>query len=211
MPAGRPRSAAARSAVLEATLGELAERGFDKLSIDRIAVAAGVSKPTIYRWYPSKNALVADCLLQGYLVTPTIGVPDGDDVREDIDAWIADFIEVTSQPGTLALIRAAASASAEDGDIARGFQQQVKRLSRDALAERLRRGVDAGQLRGGIPASAVAETIVGALLYRLFNHQAITQEYVEELMSVIFEGIAARSSVPVSPGPASAARSRTPE
>jgi AcrR family transcriptional regulator len=189
MPAGRPRSEAARAAVLEATLAELAERGFDKLSIDRIAVASGVSKPTIYRWYPSKNALVADCLLEGYLITPTIGIHDHADVRDDVLAWIRDFIAITTTPGTLALIRAAASASAEDPEIARGFQQQMKTASKDALAARIRRGVDAGQLREGTPATAVAEMIVGTFLYRLFNYEDITPQFIDEVVAVIFEGL----------------------
>ena len=73
---GRARSEAARHAILEATREELTERGYDKLSIDRVAAAAGVGKQTIYRWYSSKSVLVAECILLGYVFRPDLDAPD---------------------------------------------------------------------------------------------------------------------------------------
>jgi hypothetical protein len=53
----------------------------------------------------------------------------------------------------------------------------------------LQQGERAGQLKAGVPARTVAETIVGALLYRLLTRQPLTTEFVEELMVVVFDGI----------------------
>ena len=58
---GRPRSEQSRRASLNSTLKLLHEPGgFPDLSIEAIAADAGVSKATVYRWWPTKAVLVAD-------------------------------------------------------------------------------------------------------------------------------------------------------
>lgn len=44
--------------ILEATMEVLARSGSRKLSLSDVAAAAGVSRPTLYRWFPSKEALL---------------------------------------------------------------------------------------------------------------------------------------------------------
>lgn len=144
MPAGRPRSEAARLAILAAAREELSERGYDKLTLDRVAARAGISKPTVYRWYRSKNALVAECLLHGYVLTPAIVTQDFGDVRSDTIGWMREFAAIARDPDAVGLIRAAVAAAAEDREIARGFQQQMSAIAHDGLAARLRRGSTRG-------------------------------------------------------------------
>jgi AcrR family transcriptional regulator len=47
------------NAILEATRRVIAERGPEKFTMSAIAAAAGVSRPTLYRWFPTKDALLA--------------------------------------------------------------------------------------------------------------------------------------------------------
>lgn len=189
MPAGRPRSETARTAVLAATREELANGGYDRLTIDRVAVTARVSKQTIYRWYRSKSALVADCLLQGYVLTPAVELRNDGDARSDVLQWMRDFREITRDAQAVALIRAASAAASEDPDIARGFQAQMNMMARHAITARLAEGEATGELRSGIPAETIAEVIVGSLVYRLFTHAEITSDFVEDLAATVFDGI----------------------
>ena len=57
------RSNASRQAILDAAAELIAEVGFRRLTIEAIAVRAGAGKQTIYRWWPSKGAVVFDALL----------------------------------------------------------------------------------------------------------------------------------------------------
>lgn len=183
------RSETVRHAILEATRAELAQRGYDKFSIDRVASAAGVGKQTVYRRYPSKSALVADCILRGYLITPGIETPDSGDVRRDIAEWAHTFAELSNQPEAIAIALAGTAATAEDGEIAARYHEQIVALTETALTDRLHAAEDAGQLKPGTPASTVVEAIVGALLYRVLTRQPLTPQFVDELMNVVFDGI----------------------
>jgi AcrR family transcriptional regulator len=59
-PPGRPRSEESRQSILNSTLKLLKQDGFPELSIEAIAADANVGKTTVYRWWPTKAALVAD-------------------------------------------------------------------------------------------------------------------------------------------------------
>ncbi|MBF4588359.1 TetR/AcrR family transcriptional regulator [Curtobacterium sp. VKM Ac-2887] len=188
MAVGRARSEASRRAILLATRDELTEQGYDRLSIDRIATAAGVGKQTIYRWYPSKSELVADCLVEGYIVRPILTTSDTGDVRRDITAWIEAFAEQSRVPAAASLTRAITAAAAENTAVAAHFQEQV-RVTQDVLVGRLRAGIEAGQLRPGTAVATVAETIVGALLYRILTRQDLGDAFVADLADLVFAGV----------------------
>src|ERR1051326_8266077 len=78
---GRPRSAQADQAILSAALEELAEVGFEALSIEAVAARAGVGKTTIYRRWPSKMELALEALSMVHTEVPVI---DTGNFRDDI-------------------------------------------------------------------------------------------------------------------------------
>src|ERR1700752_5393884 len=71
---GRRRNDAAKAAILDAAFRLLSGPETDGLTIDAIAAEAGVGRQTIYRWWPSKGAVVADALARHARVL----VPDRD-------------------------------------------------------------------------------------------------------------------------------------
>ena len=79
---GRPRSEAARQAILRAANDLLARDGFAAVTMEAIAAEAGVSKATLYRWWPCKAAVVMDAFLAA--TGPCPPFPDTGCVREDL-------------------------------------------------------------------------------------------------------------------------------
>src|ERR1700749_4542353 len=83
---GRPRSEESRQAILRSTLKILSQPGgFPDLSIEAVAADANVSKATVYRWWPTKAALVADAFsasVERELQFPDTGSPRGDVARQ---------------------------------------------------------------------------------------------------------------------------------
>jgi AcrR family transcriptional regulator len=82
---GRPRSAQAHKAIIDATLELLAEEGFQGLSIEAVAARAGVGKTTIYRRWASKDELVIDAIRQVQIDIPVV---DTGNFRNDLAALL---------------------------------------------------------------------------------------------------------------------------
>jgi AcrR family transcriptional regulator len=85
-PPGRPRSGI-HAEVFAATLRTVHELGYARATVDRIAAAAGVAKTTVYRRWPSKGALITDCLLDVFGPLPGRGSGRDEDVPAPI-RWI---------------------------------------------------------------------------------------------------------------------------
>lgn len=90
-PRGRPRSAEAHRAILEATLDLLAEVGYGRLTIEGVAARAGVGKTTIYRRWPSKPALVVAVAER---LAEKVRRPDTGSTRRDLVLLLRDIIDV---------------------------------------------------------------------------------------------------------------------
>src|ERR1700741_2740162 len=80
------RSEKSRTAIVTATRELLLERGFDGLTIEAVAARAGVGKQTIYRWWPSRPALVADVMLED-ADKILASVDHTDDLSADLVGW----------------------------------------------------------------------------------------------------------------------------
>src|SRR5215472_10789247 len=74
---GRARSEKAHSAILAAACELLLQRGLAAVSMDAVAARAGVSKATIYRWWPSKETLALDALYTEWAAAQPLVVDTG--------------------------------------------------------------------------------------------------------------------------------------
>ena len=108
---GRPRSPRAQQAIVTATCDLLLEMGYERLSIEGVAARAGVGKQTVYRWWPSKSALVTEAVLEGRLPISGEPPPDTGDLRTDLGSWLARQFEALADPYVLSLIRAVTAAT----------------------------------------------------------------------------------------------------
>ncbi len=94
-PRGRPRDEALDAAILDAAAHVLIEDGYAALSIGRVAVRAGTSRPTVYRRYADKQALVVAALLDRHGRDPA---PDTGNLEEDLLAVQRNQVAFFSDP-----------------------------------------------------------------------------------------------------------------
>jgi AcrR family transcriptional regulator len=162
-PVPRRRSEKSRVAILAATRELLTERGFDGLTIEAVAARAGVGKQTIYRWWPSRPALVADTLLEDAdtILRP---VAHTDDVAADVARWAGKLAATLTTSWGSAMLRILTTASLEHEDTAArlraGFSAPLHASVRDRL---LAQGADAST------ADAVADAVVGGVVYPILS------------------------------------------
>ncbi|MFF0306527.1 TetR/AcrR family transcriptional regulator [Streptosporangium sp. NPDC004379] len=164
---GAPRSESARLAILQATARLFAQRGYEHLSIEGIAAEAGVSKQTIYRWWPAKGDLVADCLLDGMLLPSRLTIPDTGDLRADLVAWLDQLFQLLREPDGRGLMISLIAAATANEQIGARLRDSLGGSS--SLAGRLATGVEAGQLRGDALVAELSEALVGAMIVKALS------------------------------------------
>jgi AcrR family transcriptional regulator len=187
-PRGRPRRAATRRAIVEATLALLAERGFQAATIDAIAAQAGVGRNTIYRRWTTKEELFADALHE---LTADLDVHEGDDLYALLLDWVRDFARIFADPLFGRILPGVLGELQRSPDFARVYVDRVVRPRREALEEVLTAAIERGELRSGVDVDQVSDLLAGAPFVRLLplGLPPVTEDYAEELLDTIWRGI----------------------
>jgi AcrR family transcriptional regulator len=174
---------------VEATLDLLAERGFQATTIEAIAARAGVGRNTIYRRWPSKEELIADAL---YALTAELDTHQGEDLYALLLDWIRDFERVFSDPRFGRILPVVLGEVQSNPAFARAYSERVVSPRYDALRDMLGRAVERGELRKGVDVLQVADLLAGPPFVRLLpiGLPPITEDYAEELLDMIWRGIA---------------------
>ena len=160
---GRPRSAEADVAILEAAVELFAEVGLEGLTVEGVAARAGVGKATIYRRYQGKVDLVvaaARCFTEGPIDPPDTGTTRGD-LRELVDG-LATMLTTTPLGRALPILVAARTRIPEL-DVAYAEIVAEKR-SRGAAV--VRRGIERGDRRADADPELVIDAYVSPVFYR---------------------------------------------
>jgi len=123
---GRPRNPAKDVAVLRATRDLLVEVGFQGTTVMAIARRAGVGAPTIYRRWPTKEALVEDATF-GHPQPAPVPLPTGD-LQTDLRAWVELFLDWLADPATRAALPGLLTAYHRDEQI---YERLVLRSETD--------------------------------------------------------------------------------
>jgi AcrR family transcriptional regulator len=187
---GRPRSERATAAILRAAGELLDSRGLDGLSVDAIAARAGVSKATIYRWWPNKAAIVMDAVLSA--TAPQIPFPDTGSVREDLRQQMGSVVRLFTKTATGRALVALIAQSQHDAATATALHERFIAPRRTTAGDVLRRGIDRGELRPDLDVETAIDTLYGALYYRLLvSGDPLTQRYVDRVIDQIYPTLAA--------------------
>jgi len=163
---GRPRSAGTDTAILEAARDLLVSDGYDRMTIEAIAARAGVTRPTVYRRWPSKAAIVADAVIAGHVATATRPPADTGDLETDLRAWLDQEFDRLADHAHLAVVRGLAAAATDAGVDARRLYDRFTGPNRALVTARLAAGVELGQARADLDVEAAVDAVLGTLLYR---------------------------------------------
>ena len=183
-PAGSRRSEKSRQAILTATRGLLSEVGYRKVSIEAIASRAGVGKQTIYRWWPSKGAVIFESFLD---LSDTDGegvsLPDTGDIEADLKlvmrATVAEFADAEFEKP----VRALNTEIINDPELAAQYDRQLRRPVDDAKKARLRSAQAAGQVRADADLDLMLEMLYAPVYQRwLLRYGPLDDAYADALV-----------------------------
>jgi AcrR family transcriptional regulator len=182
---GRPRSKKTTAAILESAYELMASEGLAAASIDAVARHSNVSKMTIYKWWPSREALLIDAFLnQASLKLPLSSTGDAATrLRRHVVAY-ADALGGEFGKVQLAVI---AECIANTGSAAL-FYERYLRLRRDAIVAIIAAGQNDGCITAtGAPAD-LYDAIYGSLFYRsIFGIKPISPGFARNLVELVLK------------------------
>ncbi|WP_310715944.1 TetR/AcrR family transcriptional regulator [Streptomyces lydicus] len=181
MPLSNPER---RREVFDVVLELLAEVGYERFSMDRVARRARASKATLYQRWPSKAELVVDALEERQ---PVVSGPDTgslpDDLRELLVAWLAGW-DARDRGLMLALLEG----SRRDEELARLREERLGSPIRQAAEAALARARRRGEITGRIDAELLLELPFALVLWRVLVRD---ERPGRELTDRIVDGILA--------------------
>jgi AcrR family transcriptional regulator len=184
------RNARAHAAILGATRTLIQTIGYDRMSIEGIAAAAGVGKQTIYRWWPSKAAVVLDAWapeVQQHLSFPNTG-----DLAADLKTELKSASDLSNDPNFGPSFRALVAESQHDQTLATQLLERIFWPRVEAAKERLRAAQDDGQLAAAIDLDLAIDLLYGAFYYRyLLRAAPLTHQHAEAVVDAVLSGIGA--------------------
>jgi AcrR family transcriptional regulator len=157
------------------------EVGYRKLTIEAIAARAGVGKQTIYRWWPSKGAVVLDGFLAAVNENPDdLSLPDTGDIATDLRDVVRAIVAELADPTLSGTTRALMVEMQDDAEFSGMVLDRLLGPQLQAVADRLRAAQQAGQLRADLDLAVAVELLVGPLYHRwLLRTAELTEAYAD--------------------------------
>lgn len=182
---GRPRSIETTNAILESAYALMAATGLAATTIDAVARHSGVSKMTIYKWWPSREALLIDAFLHhAAQMLPLPSVSSGSPAaraRRHAAAY-AEALQGEFGKVQLAVISECISKTGS----AELFYARYLQFRRDALVEMIAAGKADGSIQADAPPEDLYDAIYGSLFYRyVFGIAPITPGYARNLVDLV--------------------------
>ncbi|ATW50636.1 TetR/AcrR family transcriptional regulator [Streptomyces peucetius] len=191
---GRPRSAEADAAILEATRASLVELGWSKLTMGDVATRAGVAKTTLYRRWANKNELVVDAVA---VLFDELELPDRGSLAADVEGVVMQFADLLGQPETKTALMGVVAESTTD--------EALRGRIRSAIVERQKRLVVEGrrraQARGELPyeddpraaarnTDLIFDVVAGAVVHRtLVSAEPVDAEWARRFTALLVSGL----------------------
>jgi AcrR family transcriptional regulator len=187
---GRRPAATVRKAILDAAGAMLFDGGLAGLTFDKVAQRAGVSKMTLYKWWPSPGALAFEAY--SVAVGPRLAFDDTGDVAHDLRAQLHAFVRLLTTERGGPVIAALIGAAQGDDDLAAAFDAEYIGPRRRLAVDRIRRAQERGQIAPEVDPEVVVDQLWGACYHRLLlPGPPLDTAFADALLRNLLGGIAA--------------------
>jgi AcrR family transcriptional regulator len=184
---GRPRSEKTKQAILSAAYELLLGNGFGAVTVEKIAERAGVSKATIYKWWPNKAAVVMDAFFDAAVVR--LPIPDTGSTINDMIIQVNNLAKflISREGKVINEIIAEGQFNQKLAEAYRAIYFKPRRLDSRYILER---GISRGELKEDLDIELVIDLIFGPLFYRLLiTGDMVDEAFIKDLINYAFKGI----------------------
>jgi AcrR family transcriptional regulator len=186
---GRPRDPQVRDAILRAALEIIDSQGPAALTMEGVALKAGVGKPTVYRWWPNRHAVAMDAMMQAHAHEAAPPTRRGRAALKALQQQLESATDVfTSRTGrNMASMIAGAD---NDSELSKTFRNHFVLARREEGRALLLEAIDNGDVRSDINVDIALDLIYGALFFRLLlGHATIDRSVVAMIVSHALRGV----------------------
>jgi AcrR family transcriptional regulator len=187
---GRPRSEKAREAILTAAAELLLARGLGAVSMDAVAEQAGVSKATIYRWWPTKETLALDALYHEWAVAPPAARETGS-LRTELLSLLRPWVRLIARRPYGRVIAALMTEAQTDPVFAEQYRDRFVEPRRAQARPILQRAIVRGELPPSTNIELALDLLYGPLYHRLLHgHAPLNERFLRDLVDTVIAGLA---------------------
>jgi AcrR family transcriptional regulator len=191
---GRPRSERARKAILEAAAELLLARGLSAVSMDAVAERAGVSKATIYRWWPTKETLALDALYTEWAAAQPQARDTGS-LRGDLLSLFRPWARLARSRPYGRVIAALITESQTDPVFAAEYRQRFVEPRREQGRAIFRRAIGRGEISADTKVEVALDLLYGSVYHRLLHgHAPLSDQFVRDVVETVLDGIRLRTA-----------------
>ena len=184
---GRPRLAAIDEAILRAAFRIMAEHGYARTSIDAVAEAAGVTKPSIYLRFPGGKAEVATKALA--YARDRRAVPETGETRADLITHLRFFRTGVSRPFGMAMVGTVLAEEHDTPQLLAFFRKHVIEPRRAMLHAVLARARERGELRPDADIEMIAQMLVGAYYAQYLAGVPFREGWDQRSVDTVLKGV----------------------
>jgi AcrR family transcriptional regulator len=182
------RSEPARLAILAAADDLLVERGFAGLTMEGIAARAGVAKQTIYRWWPSKTAVLLDAY--GDDAAEDLAPPETGHLAADLRTHLRNVAEFLTATDAGAVFRALVGQAQHEPELATALRRDHLPRQRARDRRPLELAVERGELSPDADLDLAVDRLVGPLHHRvLVTGEPVPPEFTDALVDDVLAGL----------------------
>jgi AcrR family transcriptional regulator len=186
---GRPRSVTAQKAVLAAAAELLLDHGLHAVSMDAVAERAGVSKATIYRWWPKKEILALDMLFTEWSAVTPQRYESGL-LRSDLVALLRAWTRLSSGRPYGRVVAALLAEARTDPAFSAEYQRRMLEPRRDQARLIFAHAVARGELPDETKIEVAIDLLYGPLYHRLLHgHAPLDDQFVDDIVDMALRGI----------------------
>jgi AcrR family transcriptional regulator len=187
---GRPRSETSRTAILAAARELLAQQDLSTISMDAVAVRAGASKATIYRWWPSKELLALDALFSAW--APARPHPrDTGSLAGDLLALMRPWARQLAAKPYGRVIAALLTKAQSDPAFAEEYRARFVQPRRDQARAIFTRAIDRGEIPADTDTEAALDLLYGPFYHRILHgHAKLTERFTHTIVTYVAAAVA---------------------
>ncbi|HEX8593865.1 MAG TPA: TetR/AcrR family transcriptional regulator [Pseudomonas sp.] len=187
---GAVRSARSTEAILEAAAAILEEQGYQAFTMDALVERAGSSKPTIYRWWRSKGALLRDVYERAALTFVTS--PDTGDLERDLIVHLRSLWGWWRSSSAGETLRSFFIEIQLDSKAIAEFREEFLPRRERTLRKIFARAVSTGEIADGPAVEVAVAMLTGMSWLHLITANLENLDDIDHSVAVIVKGLRIR-------------------